>query len=170
MIDIIPNIETFFTPVEKSHITLLVFKAEENRSVEVHELFKKISKEFSDYLKSKETESVEVEFSGLGSFDKRVLFLHPMTNLELLAKLNSLLFEAFSDAGFLCDPNFNPHLTIAKAGKRKSELGIPTSFIEAYKEKSFGIEAVSKLQLLSMEKPAGSDGYYALELESKLFG
>ena len=79
--------------------------------------------------------------------------------------MNQELLNAFSVAGYPCDPVFTPHVTLVKQkfGKGKDMGKLPSDWLEKFGRKYFGSQTVSGVELLSMSKPLTVEGYYASE-------
>ena len=111
----------------------------------------------------------EVKFEGVGSFNNRVVFAEPSTDIDRMQYMNQELYKAFSERGFSCESKFTPHLTLLKKGYKKgNDLQIiPQEACENLVTKYFGIQEFSGIQLLSMSKPQTKEGYYFCEEEYK---
>ena len=108
-----PQLKDLLVPVVQAHLTLLVFRVEEEQMEKAKEVFEKVIQEKVD-MKLWNNDSFYVEFAGVGSFDNKVLFGAPVSGCEILEHLNKSLYAGFNEAGFVCESMFTPHITLVK--------------------------------------------------------
>ena len=163
-----PQLKDLLVPVVQAHLTLLVFRVEEEQMEKAKEVFEKVIKEVD--MKLWNNDSFYVEFAGVGSFDNKVLFGAPVSGREILEHLNKSLYAGFNESGFVCESEFTPHITLVKTKFKdgKQTGGIPSGCLEQIKTKYFGIQTVRSVQLLSMKKPKTEEGYFFCEKEINL--
>ena len=164
-----PQLKDLLVPVAQAHLTLLVFRVEEEQMEKAKEVFEKVIKEQVD-MKLWNNDSFYVEFAGVGSFDNKVLFGAPVSGCEFLEHLNKSLYAGFNESGFVCESMFTPHITLVKTKFKdgKQTGGIPSGCLEQIKTKYFGIQTVRCIQFLSMKKPKTEEGYFFCEKEINL--
>jgi 2'-5' RNA ligase len=148
-----PNLSEMVVPVSLAHITVLVLYVEEERMEEAKNIIANI-------VKGSVIPQFDVRFDGLDNFNNnRIIFAKPSTGIEDLKNLNSLFNKSLTEGGFVCnDKSYNPHTTILKPGENVKH--VPTEAFEEMKEKPFGIEKVSKIQLCLMGDKRNTDGYW----------
>ena len=78
LIKVEPQLKDLLVPVAQAHLTLLVFRVEEEQMEKAKEVFKKVIQE-KVAMKLWNKDSFKVEFEGVGSFDKKVLFVAPVS-------------------------------------------------------------------------------------------
>ncbi|KAL4649100.1 A-kinase anchor protein 7 [Arapaima gigas] len=116
-------------------------------------------------------------FAGIGHFRNEVAFaqLAEGEHEQTLAEITEAVRKAFEEKGILCGDRkeFKPHLTFMKLSKaprlrsqgvRKLDPGLYADFAEH----RFGDETVSRLDLCSMLKKKGPDGYFHCETSVEL--
>ena len=164
-----PQLKDLLVPVVQAHITLLVFRVEEEQMEKAKEVFEKVIQEKVD-MKLWNNDSFYVEFAGVGSFDNKVLFGAPVSGREILEHLNKSLYAGFNESGFVCESVFTPHITLVKTKFKdgKETGGIPSGCFEQFKTKYFGVQTIRSVQLLSMKKPKTDEGYFFCEQEINL--
>ena len=164
-----PQLKDLLVPVAQAHLTLLVFRVEEEQMEKAKEVFEKVIQEKVD-MKLWNNDSFYVEFAGVGSFDNKVLFGAPVSGREILEHLNKSLYAGFNESGFVCESVFTPHITLVKTKFKdgKATGGIPSGCFEQFKTKYFGIQPIKSVQLLSMKKPKTDEGYFFCEREINL--
>ena len=164
-----PQLKDLLVPVAQAHLTLLVFRVEEEQMEKAKEVFEKVIQEKVD-MKLWNNDSFYVEFAGVGSFDNKVLFGAPVSGREILEHLNKSLYAGFNESGFVCESVFTPHITLVKTKFKdgKETGGIPSGCFEQFKTKYFGIQTIRSVQLLSMKKPKTEEGYFFCEKEINL--
>ena len=169
LIKVEPLLKDLLVPVAQAHLTLLVFRVEEEQMEKAKEIFEKVIQE-KVAMKLCNKDSFDVEFEGVGSFDKKVLFVAPVSGREILEHLNKVLYAGFTESGFVCEPMFTPHVTLVKTKfKDGKEIGgIPSGCFEQFKTKHFGVQTIRSVQLLSMKKPKTDEGYFFCEQEINL--
>ena len=126
-----PLLQDLLVPVVQAHLTLLVFRVEEEQIEKAKEIFEKVIQE-KVAKKLCNEDSFDVEFEGVGSFDEKVVFVAPVSGCEILEHLNQVLYAGFTESGFVCDPVFTPHVTLVKTKfKNGKEYGeIPSGCFE----------------------------------------
>ena len=161
-----PQLQELLVPVAQAHLTLLVFRVEEEQLEKAKEIFEKIIQE-KVAMNICNEDSFDVEFEGVGSFDEKVVFVVPVSGCEILEHLNKVLYAGFTEFGFVCEPMFTPHVTLVKTKfKDGKEIGeIPSGCFEQFKTKYFGVQTIRSVQLLSMKKPKTDEGYFFCEQE-----
>ena len=86
-----PLLQDLLVPVVQAHLTLLVFRVEEEQMEKAKEIFKKVIEEKVAMNLCNE-DSFDVEFEGVGSFDEKVVFVVPVSGFEILEHLNKVLY------------------------------------------------------------------------------
>ena len=71
-----PQLKDLLVPVAQAHLTLLVFRVEEEQMEKAKEVFEKVIQE-KVAMKLWNKDSFDVEFEGVKAFDKKVLFVAP---------------------------------------------------------------------------------------------
>ena len=139
-------------PVAHAHATILVFYAPEEKKEDVKTIIAKVIKNIAPF---------DVKLEGLGHFNNnQILFAKPTDGSNKLKHLNNVFYKALTEAGFICnDKPYNPHVTILKSGKHMRM--IPSKASHGEKEKYFGTQRVSEIQISMLEDKL--DGY-ALKL------
>ena len=110
-----PSLTEFIVSVKRAHITLLVFRAEEEEMQRAKRVLYKVQEKILDYLCIHEKEDTfDIQFEGVGTFEQ-VVFAKPISGIEKLTYMNQELLRAFSSTGFSCDTVFTPPCHAAKA-------------------------------------------------------
>ena len=150
-------------PPTKLHLTLFVFYSEDIEKVS--DTISKVVDRFPF------EEEIKINANEIGHFSNQVIFSRLVLSPNLEKFWQYLADELFSnsiiDANDAKMENFKPHLTIMKLSKmRRPKKGeekikkIPPSMYEMFKSKTFGIQNVRKIQLLSMTLPQLENGNY----------
>jgi len=139
-----------------------VFRLENDQEIqEAIELLNDCAKEIDRDLSGR----IEpLEITGIGNFDGKVVFADIIKS-ESLQKIGDITRRVFGEKypGCIEHCEWNPHLTLYKPQRpnkfRKPEM----KFFEKFAAFHFGFERISEIQLCSMEKASGDDGYYFVE-------
>lgn len=161
-----PALRTAVVPIPTLHITLAVAHLPDiehvTRAAEVVDKCSSMHREFFN-------KSVLLHFSGLKTFQNKVLFAsvqesEALEELQMMAtNLETSLQELTGSP--TAKKEFKPHLTIMKLSKdftlrRKGISKICSSLYSDMSDMVFGSQVVQGVQLLSMNKPKDSNGYY----------
>ena len=165
-----PELKETFVNVSKSHMTLQVFNVDEAELEKVGEAMQRA-------VLAVNVNSVQLHLKGISTFRDRVVFAK-VEESKILKCLWNELDEQLSNlpgvGNFKVakDNGITGHVTIMKSSKVKSKkmrhAKIPKETYQDFVEMDFGTENCHELQLLSMIKPPGKDGYYYRHLEVPL--
>ncbi len=157
-----PDLFDVCVPVSLAHLSLQVFNVDEDKHKEVVDAVKKVAADMGD-------KPIEVSIRGLRSFGTRVVYAG-LDNagrsrvMDLWKLLQAELTSRKIANGGLSDRCYEPHMTLLKTSLAQSpearERPLDTAAFESLSELEFGVETVSKIQLLSMKTPYAEDGYY----------
>jgi len=174
IIDHEDELEDSLVPTVKLHVTLLVFRAEEDQL----ELAKTVIQNVFEKIKNNLIQDpLILNFRGVDSFPgDKVVFAVPQVDSQVLGRLNDLRArfvaaldqEKFDIPQHQRDNTIKPHLTLVKILRRSQLNSIPQNSFKHNKHKIFGAEKMGALQFLSMAKPVMEDGYYYIEQEYPL--
>ena len=155
-----PKLSKACVPIDKSHITLLVFYTEN---------IEKIVEVLTPVLNNYEFPLPEIKVKSLGHFRHQVLYAELEENSKnplniLRQKIQDTLVENDIE-GIGPKDDFKSHLTIMKLSrmKYKSVRKIDPKLHQDLKDFEFGIQPVKEIQVLSMTKPIQPNGYYHCE-------
>jgi len=162
-------------PVSKSHITLFLFNLDQDgiQDAKLNDLCETIEKAVGDWryeVSGDNRDAITLKLDEVGHFSNRVIFVDPHWSAlspfpDLWRSLASRLFED----GFIPkhDTNFEkfkPHVTICKMSKvkrwkqmKRLPRSFPREFQTLIADIEYGEQNVTKLQLLSMNKPPAVD-------------
>jgi len=162
-----PELIDACVPIEKAHMTLFVFYNEN-----VDPIIAMVNEVIESY---KFDSKLTISVNGIGHFSQKVLYSNLFTDQNfqdfwqvLANKLfeNSIISE--NEAKW---KNFKPHLSIMRLSLLKSNNSspkIPINIVKPFCNETFGIESVTKIQLLSRTHPVQENGYYYCEKEFSL--
>ena len=162
LVNIDSDLKDSLVSVKKAHITLLVFRVEEEQMETVRSIFKAV------VMNKMDKDRFDVMFEGIEVFPNHTaVYMVPRTGVERLVLLNKTLKEAFTIAGFPCEEVFTPHVTLAKQRfwKGRELREFPSEVLKKYEKKHFGIQTIRGIQLLSMTKQDTNASYYACDEE-----
>ena len=155
-----PKLSKACVPVDKSHLTLLVFYTEN---------IEKVIEALTPVLDNYEFPLPEIKVKSLGHFRHHVLYAELEENsinpLKILwQKIRDILVENNVEGIDLRD-DFKSHITIMKLSrmKYKTVRKIDPNLHQDLKDFEFGIQSVKEIQVLSMTKPIQPNGYYHCE-------
>lgn len=143
-------------PTAKSHLTLHVFTADENDIDKIKTVMEE----------SVNNTPITLNMEGIGTFGNRVVFakIDPHPEVSALWQRLKIRIEELGYPMASAKEEFSPHITICKTSKAKDSLirrgTINPDFYSELAGDSFGQQTCTSLQLLSMTKPTGTDGYY----------
>ncbi|KAG8201315.1 hypothetical protein JTE90_016794 [Oedothorax gibbosus] len=153
-------------PIPTLHITLMVININNLKTYErAKKALANIHKEHNEIMCKN---PLVLEFSGIGHFNNKVVFGKIKEN-ECLTRFCQLAISVekhFAEVGIPTTDQreFNPHLTIAKMKFPKKNKKRPNKFSELLYEKCInsylGVETIRSIQLLRMDGPKDSSGYY----------
>jgi len=150
--------------VQTAHVTIEVFRAEENQLEDLKKILKDALKEYE-----KNTEEKNIVFKELGMFSDKVLYAKPESNEgeTYLHELHKTVRTTLKENGFQIfgHDTYNPHSTLlhVKVDGQSVLKGIPKSIIDDCKDIELGIQEIKEIQLLSMDKEKDDSGYYHCE-------
>ena len=158
------RLKDFITPLETAHVTLNVFRVENDRLEEAKAILQDVFIANLEEFKHKEP----ISFQGLGMFGKTVLYVKPKTGLEYLKTAHEVFKAALEKNNFELTGHgsYNPHVTIFQVrggGGGISLREIPRECGKGMENMEFGSQEVEKIQFLSMSKDKDSSGYYYCE-------
>ena len=157
------RLKDFITPVETAHVTLNVFRAEEDRLEEAKKILRDTFEANLDKFKATES----LTFKGLGMFGTGVLFVKPNAGVEFLNSAYEVFKAALAKHNFKLSEydSYNPHITIFQvSGARESSLNtIPSETFKDIADMEFGCQEVEEIQFLSMSKEKDREGFYYCE-------
>ena len=142
-----PSLAEFLVSVKKAHITLLVFRVEEEEMEKARIIFDTVVKE-KIINHFNEGDVFDVQFEGVGAFEEQIVFIIPISGVKRMKYMNQELLKAFTTAGFNCDPMFTPHVTLVKQkfGKGKEMGKLPSDWLKKFGKKYFGIQTVCGIE------------------------
>lgn len=162
-----PELKEIFVNVSKSHLTLQVFNVEESQLEKVGEAMQKA-------VLAANIHSIQLHLKGISTFRDRVVFAEVEETEHLKCLWHELdeqlsILPGVRNLKLAKDTKKTGHVTIMKSSKAKSKkmrhAKIPKETYQDFVEMDFGTENCHELQLLSMIKPPGKDGYYYRHLE-----
>jgi 2'-5' RNA ligase len=153
-----PMLSEACVPVAKSHITLHVLNAEESRLGVLEGALGRAGAAATG------GRPLQLRLRGVSNFRDKVIF----ADIEANATLNALWSEISKELEALdLLPEVKPlaaHMTLLKTSRAKSKqvlkARIPASAYAELEDLDFGVQTCTSLQLLSMVRPQGRDGYY----------
>ncbi|KRY77427.1 Protein disulfide-isomerase [Trichinella pseudospiralis] len=156
--------------LSKSHLTLFVMHLDEVHCL--HEA-KNALQAAAKLIRESDIKSLTLDFEGVGSFQRRVVYVKCKENDALLKlqEIRKMVVNSFKEYGILStdkSEHFTPHLTIAKAGKLQKKFKFDPASYEEFVDMHFGEEVVTDLQLLKM-KSENKDSYYDCVAEISVF-
>eukprot|EP00092_Neocalanus_flemingeri_P029006 GFUD01031490.1.p1 GENE.GFUD01031490.1~~GFUD01031490.1.p1 ORF type:complete len:201 (+),score=53.30 GFUD01031490.1:69-671(+) len=157
------RLKDFIVPLETAHVTLNVFRVENERLEEAKLI---LQEAFKLHIKTMTVKAKVVTFKGLDMFDKSVLFAKPDAGIEYLQEIHNVFKKALADNNFTDYGyhTFNPHLTMFQVkGTRENFKAIPTECLKGMENFELGIQEMKELQLLSIPKAKDGSGYYYCE-------
>lgn len=151
-----PSLRWGLVPLAEAHITLNVFKVEEEGLGRVRNLLRST---FQENKAMNPPSHVVVE--GLGGFSARVLFAQPVRGISFLHQLQAAFKETLLQNNITTDTrSYNPHITLFKADNSSRDFTLDKVLLDQFKGFVFGTETVSEIQLLAMGRDRDTDGYF----------
>lgn len=148
-------------PIRKSHVTLAVFKADEQRSDDIIRAIQEVTQHYEEF---------NLTFEGIGLFKNQVVYakVHPTEVERHLLPLHDAIMQKLEDLDLIStktkEEKFDPHLTLLKTSKAKCKSARKWKFkIEDFvhhQQLKFGSSPINSVQLLSMVRPQTKEGYY----------
>ena len=152
------NLKSTMVSVNTLHITLMVLRLsseeEERRALKI---LCNVTSAISMYL----IKPVKIMAQGIGTFGNHIIFAEIVEN-KLLADIASKIQCMLKSGGFPSTDlrRFIAHLSIAKVHSNSEVDFIPPYSYSSLKETYFGMDFISKFELLSINKPKDMSGYY----------
>jgi len=155
------RLKDFIAPLETAHITLNVFRVENDRLEEAKLVLREAFENHLEEMKSEET----ISFKGLGMFGNTVLFTKPNIGIEFLHRVHNIFQTALSAHKFDVggSRSYNPHLTLMQVKGTSEMKEIPRDSFQDMEDLEFGSQDFQEIQFLSMSKEKDSSGYYYCE-------
>ncbi|XP_014662570.1 PREDICTED: uncharacterized protein LOC106805482 [Priapulus caudatus] len=152
------------------HLTMAVMNLAEDDLKRAHTAMESCS---SELVSDQSIFPLLLDFHGIGHFGNSVIFAHVkdgdgLTRLSLVA---GKVREHLERHGLRTEKKpFAAHLTILKMSKARhlQRSKVDPSYYKEYEEMAFGNQQVESLQLLSMNKPKDTNGYYYCSKEVNL--
>jgi len=158
------RLKDFIVSLQTAHVTIEVFRAEENQLEDLKKMLKDALKEYE-----KNTEQKNIVFKELGMFSNKVVYAKPESNEGeiYLHELHKTVRNTLKQNGFQIfgHDTYNPHSTLLhdKNDGQSQLKGIPKSIIDECKDIELGRQEIKEIQLLSMDKEKDDSGYYHCE-------
>ena len=147
-----PEFASAMVPAHTAHLTLLAFNLESGNDLERSGWA--FSSAWNKWLKTYPFQlsgSMSMDFSGVGIFDDKILYLKPAYLTEALITLHDFLLSEFKNQGFECDERFTPHLTFARLKSESDEI-FNTCLSEVFSNIHAGHTIFHRIEMLSMKK------------------
>ena len=168
------NLNDTIVSTNKAHVTLTVFRSEDNELEKAKAVVREAYEEIKQELLK---DPITLTFEGVRTFPgDTVIYAHPKlekTDQTKLQKLMRHFIERLTENGFSIPERdkhkqIKPHITIMRIFGNCKMKTIPFATYKDLVRKKFGVEQLGDLQFLSMYKPPSSDGYYHIEEVYKL--
>ncbi|PIK56753.1 hypothetical protein BSL78_06334 [Apostichopus japonicus] len=115
-------------------------------------------------------ETLNIEFHGLGHFNNQVMFAKIKdsgSTVQALYEIADIVEKRYEKYGITStgERGFKPHLTVMKLSRapslrKKGVRRIKSELYKAHSNRSFGSQVMTGLQLCSINKTKGVDGYF----------
>ncbi|KRZ16986.1 Protein disulfide-isomerase [Trichinella pseudospiralis] len=141
--------------LSKSHLTLFVMHLDEVHCL--HEA-KNALQAAAKLIRESDIKSLTLDFEGVGSFQRRVVYVKCKENDALLKlqEIRKMVVNSFKEYGILStdkSEHFTPHLTIAKAGKLQKKFKFDPASYEEFVDMHFGEEVVTAMDRCGQCEP-----------------
>ncbi|KAJ8033615.1 A-kinase anchor protein 7 isoforms delta and gamma [Holothuria leucospilota] len=155
-------------PIATLHLTVMVMHLSSEEEISKAKAALKDCQQILGPKFSKET--LVIEFHGLGHFNNQVMFAKIKDSgntVQALYEIADIVEKCYQKYGITStgERGFKPHLTVMKLSRapslrKKGVRRIKSELYKAHSNKLFGSQVMTGLQLCSINKTKGIDGYF----------
>ncbi len=148
------KLKSTFVSIDKLHLTLLVLRL-------VNKEKEKTAMRILCDAAHSISRGFRIDIKGVGNFSDQVVYFKIVQD-KLLADMAAIVRHNFKTGGFpsMDSRNFTAHLSVAIVHKGSTISSIPFYTYANLENTYFGSDNATMLELLSMDRPTGRDGYY----------